>query len=310
MSQRRPVGRRNAVLGIGSLFASACARAESRVSDPKSASFWIGGDVYLARGRTPKLAEGLDHLLGGATGIVNLEGPIGDEAPAAGDGEIRLANAPSSLAQLRAANVRVVGIANNHESDLGPGSVERTHRALVSEGFAPCHGVATEIVIGGTRIGITAHDLAPQSGNDRIREDLARAHDVDLLVATFHVTGPPSYLPRPELRSAIDTALRAGARVIVAHGTHALAPVERRDDAVIAWGLGNLVFDCTCTQEVDGGILHVTIEGNRIQAKIIPVDAGLDGKPARPAHNAALIFELLAAIGSSPLEPKGDFASF
>jgi poly-gamma-glutamate capsule biosynthesis protein CapA/YwtB (metallophosphatase superfamily) len=132
----------------------------------------------------------------------------------------------------------------------------------------------------------------------------------DVLVATFHVTGPPSYLPRPELRAAVDTAITAGALVVAAHGTHALGPVERRGKAVIAWGLGNLLFACDCTDEVDGAVLRVSIDGDAARARILPIDAGLRGAPARPGHNPELILDLLDALGSSPLRREGPAAGF
>jgi hypothetical protein len=157
---------------------------------------------------------------------------------------------------------------------------------------------------------ITAHDLTtgvPAGLPDELRG--ARAAG-DVLVSTFHVTGPPSYLPRPELRDAVGAALAAGARVIAAHGTHAVGPVERRGDAVIAWGLGNLLFACDCTGEVDGAILRVSIEGDAVRAHIVPIDAGLRGGAARPGHDPALVVDLLDALGSSPLRREASGAWF
>ena len=90
-----------------------------------------------------------------------------------------------------------------------------------------------------------------------------------------------------------------------------LGPVERRGDAVIAWGLGNLLFTCDCTGDKDGAILRVTIpEEGAIEAVIIPVDAGIGGQAARPASDPALIIELFESLGSTPLAPLGHSAAF
>ena len=103
--------------------------------------------------------------------------------------------------------------------------------------------------------------------------------------------------------------------MIASHGSHAPGPVERRGDTVIAWGLGNLAFNCKCTDEKDGLVLALLLNsrnsGERIaEAGVVPIDAGLRGNPSKPARNPELIFDLLEAIGSSELRRQGQRASF
>ena len=127
-----------------------------------------------------------------------------------------------------------------------------------------------------------------------------------MLIATFHVTGPALYLPRPELRRAVEAALAAGASVVAAHGTHALGPLERRGDAVIAWGLGNVAFACDCTDERDAVLLRIRFEGRRpAGVEVLPIDAGLNGAPARPSADAAGVLDLLESIGTVGLRREG-----
>ena len=271
-------------------------------------ALWIGGDVHLGD-RGIDLAP-LGALVSGL-GVVNLEGPAGEGA-AASTSE-RLANAPELLSGLFAGGVRVVGIANNHAGDLGVEGPARTAEASRRAGLLPAGAPAGAALLSaaGLTIAITAHDLGTQAP-PHLAEDLAAAlAKSDVLVATFHVTGPATYLPRPELRDAVAIALRAGARVVAAHGTHAVGPVERRGDAVIAWGLGNLVFACDCTRDDEGAILRVTLSRHgAVRAAIVPVRAGLRGAPARPEPDAPLAFDLLEALGSSPLRREGDRAFF
>ncbi|HKE20322.1 MAG TPA: CapA family protein [Kofleriaceae bacterium] len=276
--------------------------------DPAPAELWLGGDVHVGarlEGRLAPLAE----IVGGAAGVVNLEGPVGAGAEAST--ERRLVNAPGALAELRAAGVRAVGIANNHAGDLGPAGRVGTERAARAAGLAPVGPTGAVLEVGGVRVVVTAHDLGG-GVPPHLAADLAAARARgDALVATFHVTGPPSYLPRPELRAAVDVALAAGARVVSAHGTHAVAAVERRGDAVIAWGLGNLIFACDCSREDEGLILRVSIpRRGRVAAEVVPVDAGLGAAPARPSAQAPLVLELLESLGSSALDRRGRRAAF
>jgi poly-gamma-glutamate capsule biosynthesis protein CapA/YwtB (metallophosphatase superfamily) len=275
-----------------------------RRAAPEPIELWIGGDVHVGDSNGTGLAP-ISDALKGAQGIVNLEGPIGN-TPAPGS-ELRLANAPAAVAALREGGVRVAGIANNHAADRGVDGIAETAAALREIGILPAGGPAGSAVLAihGRRVVVTAHDLSKGIPKD-LEGELADARSRgDVLVATFHVTGPPSYLPRPELRAAADAAIAAGALVVAAHGTHALGPVERRGKAVIAWGLGNLLFACNCTDEVDGAVLRISIQGDTARAQIIPIDAGLRGAPARPGHNPGLILDLLDALGSSPLRREG-----
>jgi poly-gamma-glutamate capsule biosynthesis protein CapA/YwtB (metallophosphatase superfamily) len=158
---------------------------------------------------------------------------------------------------------------------------------------------------------VTAHDLTPGVPRNLQAELVAARKQAEVLIVTFHVTGPPSYLPRPELRKAVEIAYQAGALVIAAHGTHALGPVERREHAVIAWGLGNVAFACDCTREEDAMILRVRVEAGKVaKAEVVPIRAGLNKKAASPAKDPQAIFDLLEAVGSSKLVRKGDVAEF
>jgi len=285
------------------LLASACAHSQP-TPHTKTATLWIGGDVFLGTGGRGVLAN-IPSIVRGAPGIVNLEGPVGDGT--SGGNPPRLTQAPAALAELRTSGIAAAGIANNHAGDAGPDGMAATARALASIGIQAAGGPAGAAVLelGGLRVAITAHDLA-NGVPPHLRADLEAARRrADVLVATFHVTGPPSYLPRPELIAAADIALAAGATVVAAHGTHMLARVERRGRAIIAWGLGNLAFACACTDEESGALLEVTLTpGGAGAASIIPIDAGLGDAPAHAAADPQLTLELLRALGSSPLEDQ------
>src|SRR4051812_10220456 len=84
---------------IALLVASACAHTAATPSAPPRARLWIGGDVFLGPGGHGALAS-IPAIVGGAPGIVNLEGPVGDGgAPGGANGSpIRLTQAPRALA--------------------------------------------------------------------------------------------------------------------------------------------------------------------------------------------------------------------
>jgi poly-gamma-glutamate capsule biosynthesis protein CapA/YwtB (metallophosphatase superfamily) len=249
-------------------------------------------------------------MVQGAVGVVNLEGPV---AQGTATGKFRLWNSPQALSELYASKVRIAGIANNHEQDFGADGQKQTARLLNEHGILATGGAsgAAMLKVNGLSITITAHDLT-NGVPERLAADLANARKgADLLVATFHVTGPVSYLPRPELKRAVEIAYHAGAKLIVAHGTHAIGPVERRGDAVIAWGLGNVAFACDCTDDEDGILLQVHVQPGRVtRAEVLPLQAGLNKRPAQPGKDPEGVFDLLEGIGSSKLTRKENSASF
>ena len=287
-------------------------------SGDKAADLWLGGDVSLGDGGRGQL-QGISGIVQGSAGIVNLEGPV-TERTALKAGSLRLWNAPKTLREISALNVKVAGIANNHAGDAGPGGPQQGAARLLEGNILPAGGPAGAAIfeVHGLVIAVTAHDLT-RGVPANLAEELAAAkkrtvidggvHPVDVLIATFHVTGPPSYLPRPELRLAVETAYKAGATVIAAHGTHVVGPVERREHAVIAWGLGNVAFACDCTNEQDAILLRVRVtSGEVVKAEVLPIRAGLNKGPAGPSQDANGVFDLLEAIGSKKLERTGSVA--
>ena len=313
--------RRSARIGVLQLVVL-CPMVLSNCSPETEADqyrIWIGGDFHFGEGRSAVL-EPLSHLLQGAIGFVNLEGPLhgGKETHVDDSGRVWLFNSPRTLPQqLAALNIQAVGTANNHQHDAGSSGVHETERHLKQAGILSVGGSSPIRLLKLPRLDIvlTAHDLTDGITPTLSAELQSARKRGDILISTFHVTGPPSYLPSPQLRKAVEIALEAGASVIASHGSHAPGPVERRGDTVIAWGLGNLAFNCKCTDEKDGLVLALLLNsrnsGERIaEAGVVPIDAGLRGNPSKPARNPELIFDLLEAIGSTELRRQGQRASF
>lgn len=265
---------------------------------------WFGGDVHLGPGGQRALAP-LAAAMRPAAGIVNLEGPIDPRGEQGGgvlrEGEtIHLFNGPAAAKELADARILAASIANNHAGDAGPEGPAETARTLLRAGVSPFGGWAKVAVIerGGLQIALAGYDLGAGVPPGLASELKLTRLSGDALVVSFHTTGPPLYLPEPPLREAADIALAAGATVVVAHGSHTLAGAERRGDAVVAWGLGNVAFDCDCTDEREAVVLRVELDRSGVSsAALIPIDAGLHGAQARVAADPGPVLDLLVALG-------------
>jgi hypothetical protein len=250
--------------------------------------FWVGGDVYLGEARpfvSPELAAELRGF-----GVVNLEGALGDgsrDPTPEADGTLRLTHAPATLDALPAAGVALASIANNHATDGSDPASALAERGVAA--FGRGSGCVER-----DRVHFCAWDLsepAPELPDGRV-------------VAMLHVGGPPDPRPTEAARAAAEAAVGAGADLVVVNGTHGFGGVERRGDAAIAWGLGNLAFDCRCTAARDAVVLDVTW-GDRAEPRLVPIRAGLHGEAARLAEPGPIL-DILRSLGSE-VSPDGRF---
>lgn len=275
------------------------------LSEASEIEFWFGGDLHLGDLDPEVLAPLREIVSPNAIGVLNLEGPIAASSsePQFELGEVPvLRNSESVPEVLRDLGVGVVGVANNHADDYGAVGRRATISLLRAANLVAVGGDAGVAMIEreGIRLAITAHYVRPGERPkfaDELREARVRA---DHLIVTFHVDGPPSYLPSSELRAAVEVAVAASASLIIAHGSHALARLERREGSVIAWGLGNLAFACPCTDEIDAALLRVRLRRNALTlVEWIPIEAGLGGDTVAQHPEPALLIDLLASLGSS-----------
>ena len=110
--------------------------------------------------------------------------------------------------------------------------------------------------------------------------------NADLTVVQIH--GGNEYQPKPteQIEQLTESAISAGADVVVNHHPHVTGGVERRDGALVAWTLGNLVFDQELWSTFPSYLLtvHATRDGV-IRAYVDPlliegyVPKGIVGKP-------------------------------
>lgn len=253
------------------------------------ARLWMAGDVQMTHNCAQRLTV-LKTWPG--RGIVNLEGPVGSPTPLSAQ---RLFNSDAVVPALVAHGVEVIGVANNHRSDDGTAGIKRTHAAIVDAGARLADaGRPARWRQRGRQFQLTAGEPADLA---RMQTHLRRPADVH--IASLHVVAPPSYLPDAQTRASVDALLEAGADVVAVHGSHALGAVEWRGDQLIAWGLGNLAFDCRCTRENEGLVLLLNWADERLHARVVPIQAGLMGAPVAVHPDGAGVLDLLRGLGSS-----------
>jgi len=132
---------------------------------------------------------------------------------------------------------------------------------------------------------------------------IARARDeADIVLVSYHggtelETVPSSFVVR-SLRQFID----AGADIVLGHHPHVLQAVEAYKSGVIAYSLGNFVFDNRRYGENAGLVARSTIlelvvqvgedGSNRIEHTLHPVETGPDMKPRSVSSDEAGAFDI------------------
>lgn len=147
----------------------------------------------------------------------------------------------------------------------------------------------TSITIDGQQRTVAAGSGVARATAERLRNAVQRGEAAaDVVVVQIH--GGESYQPSPtkEIRRLTETAAVAGADLIVNHHPHVVGGIERIEGALVAWSLGNFIFDQKIWQTFPSYLLTVTLTADGVaRANIDPllldgfVPQGVVGKPNR-----------------------------
>lgn len=232
------------------------------------------GDILLDRGvRTVLERRTLDDVLGGAApalatadlAIANLECPLSRRGLRSAK-PFSFRGDPEHARALERAGFDALSLANNHSLDYGRAALADTIAALEGVGILPIGAGATRAAAmepriverNGLRVALLGYcamfveattprpDLVTISEQDEeaflasIRN--ARAAS-DVVVVVMHWGREWSSGPTESQRALVSKLLAAGATIVVGAHPHVLQPVEMRGDRLVAWSLGNFVFD-------------------------------------------------------------------
>lgn len=244
--------------------------------------------------------------------IGNLETALGDVGePAAKRYTFR--SPPEAAQSLAIGGVDLVSLANNHALDYGPEALLQGIDLLHEAGVATVGGGADDAAahapyiadINGLKVAFLGYVHVPveaithfdtQSWTaaagtpglawadpERIRADVAAVRPLaDLVVVQLHSGYEYIEEPSEEQVAAARAAVNAGADLVVGHHAHILQGIHRYNDGVIAYGLGNFLFNIDGPPET--AILNVWLDRDGVrQLEVIPAIVQQYGQP-RPAN--------------------------
>jgi poly-gamma-glutamate synthesis protein (capsule biosynthesis protein) len=225
----------------------------------------------------------------------NLEGPVSDQGKNVGS-QYSFRMDPEVIKALAAAGFDAVSVANNHAGDWSLAAFADTLKRLggakiLAVGGGENRAAATAVKVierDGLRYGfLGATDVGPnwlaakakQAGivvaSDPAWPDLIKqaASSVDFLIVSYHFGDEYQTTPNARQRQLAELAIDQGAKLVIGHHPHVIQPVERYGEGLIAYSLGNFIFDQYFSEATMNGAALVVevVEGKVADFKILPV---------------------------------------
>jgi poly-gamma-glutamate capsule biosynthesis protein CapA/YwtB (metallophosphatase superfamily) len=223
------------------------------------------GDVMLGRdvataldGDWPAALAGVRPWLAGADlTFANLESPL-TNAPFAG-GRFDLRAPPQAVNALTTAGFDLVSLANNHALDGGEAGLAETLATLRRAGIVPLLDAGAQRY---GRIAVLAFLDSGQSLDTRAVSQAAA--QADFVIVSVHWGAEYYPVTTARQRRLAQELVAAGAKLVIGHGPHVLQAVERVDGALVAYSLGNFLFDQPFPDTRQGAILRITLDRGSI----------------------------------------------
>jgi poly-gamma-glutamate synthesis protein (capsule biosynthesis protein) len=235
---------------------------------------------------------------------------------------------PQALPPMREAGIDVVSHANNHARDFGTEAILDSFFFLDADAIARCgsgidyaaaHSPAL-IDAGGLRVAFLAYNdidwpgwtagagypgVASAADSGGMARDIADAKArADLVVVSFHWGTEGEYTANARQRSLAHLAVDCGADLVLGHHPHVIQGFELYKGRLIAYSLGNFVFNPGSPQCNYTILARITLDsGGFCRAVIYPALIS-GGRPALMTGTTAVVWlrqvaGLCAAMGTS-----------
>jgi len=244
---------------------------------PAEASLIFVGDISFSRGIERQVKKNGDNnfplalassfLQSADLVVANLETPITKGREIA-TGEMVFRSNPGTEKALKAANISLVSLANNHTPNFGQKGLADTFDYLKSAGIEYVGAGQNEaeayrpeyVNVNGLKFAFLAYtdsDFVPASyvatkdragtafmDNKKMAAAVKEAKkNADFVIVSMHSGKEYVLGPTEKQKSFAQAAIAAGADLVIGHHPHVVEPVEKYQGKYILYSLGNFVFD-------------------------------------------------------------------
>ena len=315
-------------------------------AEPPPVRIVCGGDVMVdrtvrsfinANGAGAVLRGIATQLEAGDAAWVNLESPLSTLGSPTPGKDYTFEGPPSMVPALAAAGIDLVTLGNNHSADFGQAAladtIERLEKAgvqVVGAGLNDEDAWTAAIVetAGGATVGFLAwsdvlwpgYRATSAPGVAEGRTELPRmkraikalAAEVDYVVVGYHWGIEYEHYPYGLQTNEAHLAIDAGADLVIGHHPHVLQGIETYKGRLIAYSLGDLVFDHHSIETGQTVLVDAVLTPRGATATLIPVFVSSGGIPAVQHGAAGKTILSLVKQYSAPLDTavaiRGDTA--
>jgi poly-gamma-glutamate capsule biosynthesis protein CapA/YwtB (metallophosphatase superfamily) len=278
------------------------------------------------RGGAAPLAAIASQLRTADITVGNLEACLSDRGRPDAHKDVVLHGDPVGIDSLTSAGFDLVSLANNHIMDFGSAALRDTLGRLDRAGIAHSGAGAdeqaawkrvtvrrkgatvaflsvTDIVHAGYPATENRAGVAALPGNeDALRVLISEAEgSADYVIVALHYGTEYADKPSAAQVAQAHRAIDAGADVVLAHHPHVIQAVEAYKNGVIAYSLGDFVFDHASRKTGETFVLQASLTPGGVRdVRILPVYISAEGVPASlEGSGAQAILKRVAAMSAA-----------
>ena len=291
-------------------------------AQPVTARVVSGGDVMPdrsveqyanANGPDAVLEDIAPVLQKGDAAWVNLEGVTSTLGEPKTEKVYTFEGPPSFAPALARAGINVVTMGNNHSVDYGRAALRDTIARLEKAGvqvvgagkdFDDARSPAIVTTASGATVGFLGYSDVWWPGFEatstragvaqaftdvkRMKRDIkALSAKVDYVVVGFHWGYEYQHYPVSQQTKEGHAAIDAGADLVIGHHPHVLQGFETYKRRLIAYSLGDLVFDHISVPSGQTVLVDATLKPDGVSARLVPAYASTTGIPSIQHGEAA-----------------------
>lgn len=292
------------------------------------------GEHYFSFGHGPRsLIESGEDIFSDVKDVLknhdlvigNLEGPISDINYDPDDPHKRVFRGPPRSANiLFESGFNVINIANNHFAQHGFDAGKESIALLEKEGIlviGKAESPISYIYHNGETVALIGCSFIPDntdpnqtlyfspSENVLLRTVEEASQNAKLTIVYPHWGVESRLIESDEQVNLSEKLIAHGASIVIGHHPHTLQPVLVHEDHIIAYSLGNFVFDLPwCKMNRESGMLCIDTDMNKFtNVKLIRCSINRHGKPR--LLNRHIILKNGRNIISELENLKNDFSS-
>jgi len=253
-----------------------------------------GEKIYRKYGYDYPFAATREILQQGDIVIGNLESPLASSGVEFTGKKFRFKADPKAAPALKRAGFTHISLANNHILDFGAEGLKETLAALdansiIFAGAGQNLTAARKAAITsahGVKVAFLSYSLtypeeffagqetagtAPGYASFFTADITAAKKNADCVIVSFHWGGEGENKPKPYQVNAAHKAVEAGADIVIGHHPHVLQGIERYNNGVIFYSLGNFAFGSYSRSSSVSMIARITFDAGIREVEIIPL---------------------------------------